>query len=213
MKKELSKSFLLLKTSIKKHSPEILTGIGIAGMITTTVMAVRATPKALILIEERKEEIGVNQLEAVDLIKTTWMCYVPAALTGTLSIACLIGASSVNVRRNAALATAYTLSESALKDYQEKVIEKSLVEELSQTEDPLNDIYYKEIQLIIKLTLSRLPEQRRKVFEMSRFETMSNNEIAEKLNISVRTVEHHIYLTLLEMKKISFLLFFALFFK
>ena len=52
MKKELSKSFLLLKTSIKKHSPEILTGIGIAGMITTTVMAVRATPKALILIEE-----------------------------------------------------------------------------------------------------------------------------------------------------------------
>lgn len=123
MKKELSKSFLLLKTSIKKHSPEILTGIGIAGMITTTVMAVRATPKALILIEERKEEIGVNQLEAVDLIKTTWMCYVPAALTGTLSIACLIGASSVNVRRNAALATAYTLSESALKDYQEKVIE------------------------------------------------------------------------------------------
>lgn len=120
MKKELSKSFLLLKTSIKKHSPEILTGIGIAGMITTTVMAVRATPKALILIEERKEEIGVNQLEAVDLIKTTWMCYVPAALTGTLSIACLIGASSVNVRRNAALATAYTLSESALKDYQER---------------------------------------------------------------------------------------------
>lgn len=122
MKKELSKSFLLLKTSIKKHSPEILTGIGIAGMITTTVMAVRATPKALILIEERKEEIGVNQLEAVDLIKTTWMCYVPAALTGTLSIACLIGASSVNVRRNAALATAYTLSESALKDYQENLI-------------------------------------------------------------------------------------------
>ena len=57
------------------------------------------------------------------MIKTTWMCYVPAALTGTLSIACLIGASSVNVRRNAALATAYTLSESALKDYQEKVIE------------------------------------------------------------------------------------------
>ena len=85
-KHELTKSFLLLKTSIKKHSPVILTGIGIAGMITTTVMAVRATPKALILIEERKEEIGVNQLEAVDLIKTTWMCYVPAALTGTLSV-------------------------------------------------------------------------------------------------------------------------------
>lgn len=123
MKKEIAKSFLSLKTAIKKHSPEILTGIGIAGMITTTVMAVRATPKALILIEERKEEIGAEKLEVVDVVKTTWFCYIPAAITGTLSIACLIGASSVNARRNAALATAYTLSESALKDYQGKVVE------------------------------------------------------------------------------------------
>lgn len=123
MKKEIAKSFLSLKTAIKKHSPEILTGIGIAGMITTTVMAVRATPKALILIEERKEEIRAEKLEAMDMVKTTWACYIPAAITGTLSVACLIGASSVNARRNAALATAYTLSESALKDYQGKVIE------------------------------------------------------------------------------------------
>lgn len=123
MKKEITKSFLSLKTAIKKHSPEILTGIGIAGMITTTVMAVRATPKALILIEERKEEIGAEKLEAMDMVKTTWACYIPAVITGTLSVACLIGASSVNARRNAALATAYTLSESALKDYQGKVIE------------------------------------------------------------------------------------------
>lgn len=123
MKKEIAKSLLSLKTAIKKHSPEILTGIVIAGMITTTVMAVRATPKALILIEERKEEIGVEKLEAIDMVKTAWACYIPAAITGALSVACLIGASSVNARRNAALATAYTLSESALKDYQGKVIE------------------------------------------------------------------------------------------
>ncbi len=58
MKKEIAKSLLSLKTAIKKHSPEILTGIGIAGMITTTVMAVRATPKALISSkrEKRKSE-------------------------------------------------------------------------------------------------------------------------------------------------------------
>lgn len=112
-----------IRGAITKHSPEILTGIGIAGMITTTIMAVRATPKALILIEERKEEIDVDKLTPVELIKTTWKCYIPAAITGSLSIICLIGASSVNARRNAALATAYTLSESALKEYQEKVIE------------------------------------------------------------------------------------------
>lgn len=121
-KSNISKVLSSVRTSMAKHSPEILTGIGIAGMITTTVMAVRATPKALILIEERKEEIGAEELEVADVVKTTWFCYIPAAITGTLSIACLIGASSVNAKRNAALATAYTLSESALKDYQGKVV-------------------------------------------------------------------------------------------
>ena len=33
--------------ALQKHSPEILTGIGIAGMVTTTILAVRATPKAV----------------------------------------------------------------------------------------------------------------------------------------------------------------------
>lgn len=111
-----------VRTAMKKHSPEILTGIGIAGMITTTVMAVKATPKALILIEEKKKEIG-DELTPVETIQTTWFCYIPAAATAIVSVACLVGASSANVRRNAALATAYTLSESALKEYQEKVIE------------------------------------------------------------------------------------------
>jgi len=112
-----------VRTAMIKHSPEILTGIGIAGMITTTVMAVRATPKAIKLIEEEKDRQNKESLKPIDIIKTTWKCYIPAAITGGLSIACLIGASSVNARRNAALATAYTLSESALKEYQEKVIE------------------------------------------------------------------------------------------
>ena len=112
-----------VRTAMKKHSPEILTGIGIAGMITTTVMAVRATPKALVLIEDKKIENDADKLTPVETIKATWKCYIPSAITGCLSIYCLIGASSVNVRHNAALATAYTLSESALKEYQEKVIE------------------------------------------------------------------------------------------
>jgi hypothetical protein len=122
-KPNLSKIAKGIRMSISKHSPEILTGIGIAGMVTTTVMAVRATPKALILIEDKKAENDVDKLTPVETIKATWTCYVPAAITGCLSIFCLIGASSVNARRNAALATAYTLSESALKEYQGKVIE------------------------------------------------------------------------------------------
>ena len=122
-KKTIAAAIRNMRTAVKKHSPEILTGIGIAGMITTTVMAVRATPKALILIEEKKDELEVNELTPKEIVQAAWACYIPAAVTGTVSIACLIGASSVNIRRRAALATAYTLSESALKEYQEKVVE------------------------------------------------------------------------------------------
>lgn len=112
-----------VRTAMKKHSPEILTGVGIAGMITTTIMAVRATPKALVLIEDKKDELGTDELTKAETVKAAWPCYIPSALVGTASVLCLIGASSTNFRRNTALATAYTLSESTLKEYQEKVVE------------------------------------------------------------------------------------------
>lgn len=113
-----------MKATMMKHSPEILTGVGIAGMITTTVLAVRATPKALLLIEEEKhQQDDIDKLRPIEVVKTTWTCYIPAAVTGSLSVVCLVGANSINLRRNAAIAAAYALSESTLKDYQEKVIE------------------------------------------------------------------------------------------
>lgn len=120
----LSKVAKDVRITLRKHTPEILTGIGIAGMVTTTVLAVRATPKALILLEEKKEELDVDKLTTVETVQTAWKCYIPSVLICSASIACLIGASSVNLRRNAALATAYALSESTLKDYQKKVVEE-----------------------------------------------------------------------------------------
>lgn len=108
--------------ALKKHSPEILTGIGIAGMIATTVTAVKATPKALRMIDAKEIEED-RRLSTKEAIAVSWKCYVPAAITGIFSTACLIGASSVNVHRNAALATAYTISETALKEYKEKAVE------------------------------------------------------------------------------------------
>lgn len=112
-----------VKLSLSKHSPEILIGFGITGMITTTVLAVKATPKALKLIEDRKQELEVDSLTPVETVKTTWKCYVPAAITGAVSTACLIGSHSVNAKRNAAIATAYKLSETAFSEYREKVVE------------------------------------------------------------------------------------------
>lgn len=108
---------------LTKYSPGILTGIGITGMIGATFMAVKATPKALYLIEAKKEEAEVEELTPVETIKTCWTCYIPATLTTVLSAVCLIGASTVSAKRNAALATAYSISEAALREYQEKVVE------------------------------------------------------------------------------------------
>lgn len=112
-----------IKASISRHSPEILTGIGIAGMVTTTILAVKATPKAIKLIEAEKRAKHVDALSPVDTVKTVWKCYIPAAMTGVSSIACLIGSNAINAKRNAALTTVYTLSEMARNEYKEKVIE------------------------------------------------------------------------------------------
>ena len=109
--------------TLKKHSPGILTGIGIVGLLATSVMAVDATPKAMELIREKKEELGVEKLTAAETVKATWKCYIPAAVTAATSVACIVGANSVNAKRQAALATACTLSETAMREYKDKVVE------------------------------------------------------------------------------------------
>lgn len=122
MKFNVSKMLKSVGKTLGKHSPEILAGLGIVGMITTAVTAVKATPKAMLLINEEQEK-HEEKLTKREVVKTAWKCYIPAAITCTMSIACLVGASSTNYRRRAALATAYGISETALKEYRDKVIE------------------------------------------------------------------------------------------
>lgn len=127
-KATLSKCITNLKIGFRKHSPEILTGIGIAGMITSTILAVKATPKAMKLLEnEKKSRNDKNhaneKLTKIETIKIAWKPYIPAAVTSAVSVTCLVGASSVNAKRNAALATAYELSKTALSEYKDKVVE------------------------------------------------------------------------------------------
>lgn len=112
-----------IKSAMVKNTPGILVGVGIVGMASTTILAVRATPKAVKLIEAKKRELEVESLTPVETVKTTWKCYIPAAVTGVMSTACLIGASSVSARRNAALATAYNVTRVALNDYKDAVVE------------------------------------------------------------------------------------------
>lgn len=49
--------------------------------------------------------------------------------------------------------------------------------------------------------VAKMPEQRKKVYQMSRERMLSNKEIAEQLNLSVRTVERHVFLALQDIRK------------
>lgn len=140
MKFNVPKVIKSAQKTISKHSPEILTAVGIAGMITTTVLAVKATPKALELIDEEKKRRNqelvkqakkngddectqISKLKPVEVVKVAWKPYLPAVLTCLASTGCLIGANSVHVRRQAALYSAYKLSETAFTEYREKTKE------------------------------------------------------------------------------------------
>lgn len=122
-KVNMAKIFKGARMFVRRRSPEILLGLGITGMITTTVLAVKATPKAIKNIEETKKKENKDKLTPVETVKATWKCYAPAAITGVTATACLFGANSVHARRNAALATAYKLSETAFNEYRDKMIE------------------------------------------------------------------------------------------
>lgn len=166
---KLTNIFTQFETTIKKSSPEIATGLGIGLGGCTVFLAVKATPKALMLMEEKKREINhdilesakengeetaerITKLKPIDVVKTTWKCYIPAAVTATVSVGCLIGANRTSARRNAALAAAYTISETALSEYKEKVIEtigekkeKTVREAVAKSRLEKNPIENKEI--------------------------------------------------------------------
>ena len=127
MNEKLTSFFKSTRSFLGKHSPEILTGLGVAGMVTSTVLAVKATPKALELIKESRDELypldETVKLTPIETIKAAWKPYIPAVALSAVSISCIIGASAVNHKRNAALATAYTISERTLVKYRDKVVE------------------------------------------------------------------------------------------
>ena len=96
------------------------------------------------------------------------------------------------------------------QEYQDEVIEKTFLYELTEKEEVLNNVYYKEMLMIIQLTLEKMPKRRRLIFELSRFRGLSHKEIADKLDVSIRTIEHQVYLALIELKKIFILFIFFL---
>lgn len=114
---------------VQKNSPYILTGLGCAGVVSTAIMTGKAAVKAHDRIKqerkalEKEYECETTNPDLKTKVKLTWKYFIPPTLMCATSVACIIGAQTVNTRRHAALASLYTLTENTLKDYRENVKE------------------------------------------------------------------------------------------
>lgn len=111
-----------MKRFWKRNASTILTVAGGIGVIATTISAVKATPKAMKLIDEAKEKKG-EELTKWDIVKTAAPTYIPTVLMGAATVACIFGAQVLNKRSQAALMSAYALMDQKYKDYKNKAKE------------------------------------------------------------------------------------------
>nr|WP_296955042.1 DUF6353 family protein [uncultured Mediterraneibacter sp.] len=100
----------------------ILTCLGGIGLVATTITAIKATPKALKLIEEAEKEKG-EELSKWEKVKTTTLVYIPTIITGAATLTCFMGATIISQKQQASLTSAYMLLDQNYKKYRQKVVE------------------------------------------------------------------------------------------
>lgn len=87
------------------------------------------------------------------------------------------------------------------RDYQQQQAERSSFSS-ANNETIEEEIYAKELEYLISVAVEKMPSQRKQIYKMSRMEGLSNDEIAERLVISKRTVENHLTLALADIRKL-----------
>lgn len=112
----------MIKKFLHKHSSTVLSVIAVGGVVATGVLAAKATPKAIAVLEKAREEKG-EELTKFEVVKTAAPAYIPAVVIGVSTIACILGANVLNKRHQAALMSAYAMLDSTYKEYRNKVVE------------------------------------------------------------------------------------------
>lgn len=101
----------------------------------------------------------------------------------------------------------FRMARNMIYDYNEHVLVKESYD-LKQKDTPLysdiieEEIYAKELSLLIDIAIENMPAQRQRIFRMSRKEGLSNDEIAQRLNLNKRSVENHITQALADLRKL-----------
>lgn len=157
------------KNFLMKHSSDILTVVSAVGVVSTAVLAVKATPKALELIKAEKESRKITKtttlyannqpyttevvegdpkLTALEIVKVAWKPYIPAALMGFSTIACIFGNHFINSRIQASLVSAYAVLDQSYKQYREKCIEMNNVDtDIDIRQKIAKSNFYKNIEV------------------------------------------------------------------
>lgn len=116
----------------KENLPVISIASGTVGLVGSTVMAVKATPKALSKVYASNIELEMDPYDVKEMVKTvgmkeflgmTWKYYIPAAITGACGVGLIIFGTREQGVRAVALASAQGIAEKALAEYQDKVKE------------------------------------------------------------------------------------------
>jgi RNA polymerase sigma-70 factor (ECF subfamily) len=100
----------------------------------------------------------------------------------------------------------FRMAQNMVYDYFEhnmvkETYEKGLSGKIYYAESMEDDLYAKELELLIDIVVEQMPEQRKRIFNMSRKEGLKNEEIANQLQINKRTVENHITQALSDLRK------------
>lgn len=147
---KLDTRFQVVSKYLSKHTPTILTGLGIIGVATTAVMAAKRTPRAieeLQVREEYKQEHYDESLTFVEKALVVTPVYLPVILMGAATMSCIYGANYYNKKRQAALVGAYTYLNSCYSDYRSKVNELYGVDADVKVKASINKDIYDEIEL------------------------------------------------------------------
>lgn len=118
--KSVQKLFKVAKPFVKRNLPTILTSVASVGVVATAVASAKAAPKAVKLLEIAEEKKG-EKLTRIEKVKVGAPVYIPSAIIGTATIACVFGSDIINRRRQAALISAYTVLDQSYKAYRDKV--------------------------------------------------------------------------------------------
>lgn len=116
-----------LERTVVKNAPTIFTALGVSGTITTAYLA----SKASFVAQQRltKEETlvythGADTLTKKEQVKIVWKLYIPTAISGAITIGCIIAGTKIETRRKAAAYSLLTVSEKAFTEYKDKVVEQ-----------------------------------------------------------------------------------------